>query len=181
VSPDRAARLKRKARPPRSAARPGTLSGWFGAQLRIVAGIEFAKGALVLAAGAGLLTLVHRDVRQVAEQLIHHLHLDPASRAPRIFIDLADRLTSGELWLLALGAAIYAAARLIEGYGLWRDRAWAEWLGAVWGLVYVPFELHALSTGITALRLTTLIVNLVVVWVLASALARRSRESRKTR
>jgi len=154
--------------------------GWRLVTLRAVAVIEFVKGALVLVAGAGLLTLVHRDVQDVAENLIRHLHLNPASHAPRIFIDLAGRLSSNDLWLLAIGAGIYAVVRLTEGYGLWRDRLWAEWLGAVSGLIYVPFELHALSKGVTALRLTTLVINLVVVWVLSDALSRRGRQPRES-
>jgi uncharacterized membrane protein (DUF2068 family) len=121
----------------------------------------------------GLLSLLHRDVQHVAEQLIHHLHLDPASRVPQIFIDLAGRVTSGDLWLLALGAAIYALVRIVEAYGLWRERIWAEWLGAVSALIYVPFEMHALLKGVTPLRLTTLAINLVVVWVLTAALMQR--------
>jgi uncharacterized membrane protein (DUF2068 family) len=153
--------------------------GWHLVTLRAVALIEFVKGALVLVAGAGLLALVHRDVQDVAEALIRHLHLNPASHAPHIFIDLAGRVSSGDLWWLAIGAGIYAVARLAEGYGLWRDRAWAQWLGAVSGLIYVPFELHALSKGVTALKLTTLVINLVVVWVLFDALSRRRRQPRE--
>jgi uncharacterized membrane protein (DUF2068 family) len=148
---------------------------WHLVTLRCVAVVELIKGLLVLAAGAGLLTLVRRDVQEVAEHLVRHLHLNPANEIPRIFIELAGRVTSTNLWLLAIGAAVYAAVRLAEGYGLWRDRTWAEWLGAVSGLIYVPFELHALSKGVTTLRVTLLVVNLIVVWVLADALARRGR------
>jgi uncharacterized membrane protein (DUF2068 family) len=151
------------------------IRGWHLVTLRCVAGVELIKGLLVLAAGAGLLTLVHRDVQVVAENLVRHLHLNPANEIPRIFIELAGRVSSTNLWLLAAGAAIYAAVRLAEGYGLWRDRPWAEWLGAVSGLIYVPFELHALSKGVTTLRVSLLVINLIVVWVLADALARRGR------
>ena len=131
-----------------------------------------------LVAGAGLLSLLHSDVQHVAEQLVQHLHLDPASRAPQIFIDLAGRVTSGDLWLLAIGAATYAIVRIAEAYGLWRERIWAQWLGAVSGLIYVPFELHALTKGITPLKVTTLAINLAVVWVLTAALARRGQRQR---
>ena len=153
---------------------PGA-SRWRLVSLRAVAAVEFIKGALVLVAGVGLLSLLHSDVQHVAEQLIHHLHLDPASRVPQIFIDLAGRVTSGDLWLLAIGAAIYAVVRIVEAYGLWRERVWAEWLGAVSALIYVPFEMHALLKGFTPLRLTTLAINLAVVWVLTAALMQRRR------
>ena len=149
--------------------------GWFRAELRLVALIELTKGVLVVAVGAGLLAYAHRDLQEVAEELLLHLHLNPASRIPGIFIALAARLTSINLWLLALGAATYASVRIAEGYGLWYDRAWAEWLGAISGLIYVPFELYALSKGVTLLKLATLGLNLLVVAVLVDALLRRRR------
>jgi uncharacterized membrane protein (DUF2068 family) len=136
---------------------------------------EFAKGALVLAAGAGLLAFVHHDVRDVVGELLLHLHLNPANRIPGIFVALAERAASLDLWLLAFGAALYAVMRIAEGYGLWFDRAWAQWLGAASGAIYVPFELYALADGVTALKLATLAVNLLVVAVLSEALLRKRR------
>jgi len=151
------------------------LVGWHRAELRIVAVVELAKGLLVLALGAGLLAFAHRDLQDIAEELLLHLHLNPASRIPGIFVELASRANSINLWLLALGAAAYAIVRIAEGYGLWYDHAWAEWLGAVSGLIYVPFEIYALSKGITLLRLGTLALNLIVVTVLVESLIRRRR------
>lgn len=133
---------------------------------------EFAKGALALAAGAGLLAFVHRDIRDVVTELLLHLHLDPARRIPGIFVLLAERISSVDMWLLALGAALYAVLRIVEAYGLWRNRKWAQWLGAVSGAIYVPFEIYALTKGVTPLKLATLGINLLVVAVLTEALWR---------
>ncbi|SRR5258708_9504766 len=160
---------------PRAERRRPNIHGWFGAQLRLVALIEFAKGALVLLAGAGLLAYAHRDLQDVVEELLLHLHLNPASRIPGIFIALAERAASFDMWMLATGAFAYAIVRIAEGYGLWTDRAWAEWLGTISGLVYVPFELYVLSKGITLLKLATLALNVLVVAVLFDALLRRRR------
>jgi uncharacterized membrane protein (DUF2068 family) len=159
----------------RAERRQSNLGGWFGVELRFVALIEFTKGALVLVAGAGLLAFAHRDLQEVLEELLLHLHLNPASRIPGIFVAAVEQVASYDLWLLATGAAAYATVRIAEGYGLWYDRAWAEWLGAISGLIYVPFELYALSKGITLLRVATLALNLLVVAVLIDALLRRRR------
>jgi uncharacterized membrane protein (DUF2068 family) len=169
--------LNKDANLPASTERPPNLRGWFGAELRIVAVFELAKGLLVLVAGVGLLAFVHRDIREVAEELLEHLHLDPASRFPAIFVALAERVASIDLWLLAIGAAVYATVRIAEGYGLWNDREWAEWLGAASGLVYVPFEIYALTKGVTLLKVATFGLNLLVVAVLVDALWRRRRRS----
>jgi uncharacterized membrane protein (DUF2068 family) len=167
--------LNDKASLPASTEQQPNLRGWFGAQLRVVAMFEFAKGALVLVAGLDLLAFVHRDIRDVVEELLEHLHLDPASRVPEIFVALAERVTSMDLWLLAIGATVYAAVRIAEGFGLWFDREWAEWLGVASGLIYVPFEIYALAKGVTPLKLATLGINLLVVAVLSDALWRRRR------
>jgi uncharacterized membrane protein (DUF2068 family) len=149
--------------------------------MRLVAMFEFAKGALALAAGAGLLAFVHRDIRNVVGELLLHLHLDPARRIPGIFVLLAERVASIDLWLLAVGAALYSVVRFAEAYGLWRNRKWAQWLGAVSGAIYVPFELYALTKGVTPLKLATLGINLLVVAVLSEALWRERSSVRHER
>ena len=57
------------------------------------------KGVIVLAAASGLLALIHRDVHAAAAVLIEHLHLNPASREPQVFIDFAAHLQNGRLAL----------------------------------------------------------------------------------
>jgi len=131
--------------------------------LRVVSLFEAAKGLLVLVTGFGLLSYIHKDVHSAAEQLVRHLHLNPASGYPRIFLDLADRITDGDLWRMAAFALLYAAVRLIEAYGLWHERTWAEWLGLSTGAIYLPVELFEIIRGVTWPKAVILIVNTVVV------------------
>ncbi len=72
--------------------------------LRTVALFEGAKGLLVLLAGLGALELLHHNAQPAAEELVQHLRFNPASRYPRIFIQLAQQLTDSQLWLLGTGA-----------------------------------------------------------------------------
>ncbi|HEY0720256.1 MAG TPA: DUF2127 domain-containing protein [Gammaproteobacteria bacterium] len=142
-------------------------------RVRGVALFEATKGILVLLAGFGLLSLIHHDLQHVAEQLVGHLHLNPAKRYPQIFIDAASQLTSSRLWMLALLAASYSTARFVEAYGLWRERRWAEWFAVVSGSIYIPFELYSLVRGADGLSLGALLVNTVVVAVVLDALWRK--------
>jgi uncharacterized membrane protein (DUF2068 family) len=132
--------------------------------------IEAAKGALVLAAGLGLFALVHRDVQTIAEHIVRNFHLNPASRTPQIFIDLAAKATDSNLQLLALGAAGYALVRFVEAYGLWRQRRWAEWFAVAAGGIYVPIELYELWQRVTWIRSGLLAVNVAIVAYLAAVL-----------
>ena len=131
--------------------------------LRTVALFEAAKGILILLAGFGLLSLVHHDVQSIAEHLIHRAHLNPAAHYPRIFLDLADRVTDSRLLLLAAGAAAYSTVRLIEAYGLWHARRWAEWFAALSGGFYIPFEIYEFYERGTWLTAVTLFVNVAIV------------------
>lgn len=131
--------------------------------LRAVALLEAAKAALVLLVGFTLLSLVHHDVQGFAERLVAHAHLNPAARYPRIFVDTASHLTDGRLLLLATGAAVYASARLVEAYGLWYERRWAEWFAALSGGIYIPIELFELYERVTWLSLGALLLNTAVV------------------
>lgn len=140
--------------------------------VRAVALLEVAKGALVLLAGFGALSLIHHDAQRLAEQLVGHLHLNPAKHYPRIFIDAAAHLTDARLWVLAALAAAYGLVRFVEVYGLWRGRRWAEWFAVVSGGIYVPFELYELLQGVTWLSLGALGVNVLIVGFMLNALLR---------
>jgi uncharacterized membrane protein (DUF2068 family) len=141
--------------------------------LRVVAGFEAAKGFVVLAVGLGLFRLIHRDVGDAAERLVRHLHLDVDSHYPRLFIDAADRLDDAHLRTLAIVALLYSVVRFVEGYGLWRDRRWAEWFGAVSGAIYLPLEVFKLWEKVSWLRVGVLAVNCVVVFYLIQILVRK--------
>ena len=146
--------------------------------IRSVAILEALKGLVVLLAGLGLISLVHHNVQEVAAHWIEHAHLNPASHYPRIFLDAASRLTDPKLWLYAAGAAIYAGVSLLEAYGLFRARPWAEWLAALSGGLYVPIELFELYKRVSWPGLLLLVVNLLVVALVLQAVCLRKKYGR---
>lgn len=140
--------------------------------VRAVALFEAAKGTLVLLTGFGALSLVHHDAQRFAEQLVGHLHLNPAKHYPRIFIDTAANLTDTRLWRLAILAATYGLIRFVEAYGLWLGRRWAEWFAAVSGGIYIPFEIYELLQRVTWLAFGALVVNALIVGLMIHTLIR---------
>jgi len=143
--------------------------------VRLVALFEGFKGVIVLVAASGLLLLIHKDVHAIAARLVEHTHLNPAAKYPQIFLDAANSLHNSTLVLLALGAAAYSAVRLIEAYGLFYGRAWAEVLAACSGAIYLPFELFELVRQATTLRAALLLANVAVVAIMVRALLQRRR------
>jgi uncharacterized membrane protein (DUF2068 family) len=142
--------------------------------LKVVAGIEATKGVLVLAAGLGLFELMRHDIQDGAERLVRNFHLNPASHYPRVFLEATSRMDNARLRLLALGALAYALVRLIEAFGLWRARRWAEWFGALSGSIYLPLEIYTLCEKVTWPRVSLFCVNCIVVGYLALVLVRSS-------
>lgn len=144
--------------------------------LHTIALFEGVKGAAAIAASLGLLGLAHHDLRQLAFALIGHFHLNPDSHYPRLLLTYAELLGNENLRSVVLIAWAYAAIRLTEAYGLWKDRAWAEWLAALSGAVYVPLEFDHLLKHPTPINAAVLIGNVVVVLYMALRLGRRRAE-----
>jgi len=145
--------------------------------LLTIAVFELVKGVAALAAGLGLLSLAHTDVRHLANALIGHYHLDPEAHYPQLLIETANWVSTSNMYNIVALSVCYALVRLIEAYGLWKDRAWAEWLAALGGVLYLPFELIHLVKHTTATNACVLIGNLAVVIFMAYRLKARRHEA----
>jgi|APCry1669191860_1035381.scaffolds.fasta_scaffold00238_4 uncharacterized membrane protein (DUF2068 family) len=141
--------------------------------LRAVALFEAAKGILTVLAGFGLLTLLHRDVEAIAATLIRTLHLHPEGHYPALFLKYAEEVTDARVWGIFLVGILYALVRFTEAYGLWHERPWAEWFGALAGGIYIPFELYELYLGVSFTKVAALVINVLVVLVIAINIQRR--------
>ena len=145
--------------------------------LRAIAAFEAFKGVVSLAASLGLLSLLHRDLHQIAVALIGHIGLDPGSHYPAIVLHDIDQLHDANLRSLMLAAAGYVLVRFLEAYGLWNGRTWGEWLGALSGALYVPFEVRHLLHRPTLAAAAVVTTNVALVGYLAWQLWRKRRTS----
>jgi len=141
--------------------------------MRAIALFEGAKGAIVLAAGLGLLSFLHRDVQHIAAQVIHHLRMNPASHYPKIFLDAAANTSDTRLVMIALGAAVYSMVRLTEAYGLWFARRWAEWFAAAAGAIYIPFEIYEMVHKAGWKPILAFAINVAIVAFMVYALVKK--------
>jgi uncharacterized membrane protein (DUF2068 family) len=148
--------------------------------IRAVAVFEAIKGVFVLAAGFGLLSLLHKDAHHIACEFISKVHLNPAQKYPKIFIDLADHITDGKLWFFAGLALFYSTFRFVEGYGLWKVRVWAEWLAVVSGTIYLPIEIYEVCVKVSFVSVFALVANIVVVGLVAYVLIQKKQPQNKS-
>jgi uncharacterized membrane protein (DUF2068 family) len=145
--------------------------------LRTIATFEAVKGFAALAASVGLFSLLHHDLHHIAEALIGHVGLDPGSHYPALFLHDVDMLRDTHVQSLMLAASAYVIVRMFEAYGLWHELGWGEWLGALSGAVYIPFELRHLLHRPTLAAGAVIACNVSVVGFLAWQLWRQRRGS----
>jgi len=131
--------------------------------IRSIAIFEGVKGLLILLGGCGLLSLVHRDVSDVAEQLIYRMHLDPDKKYAGLFLDAVDNIDDQRLVSMALLALFISLLHLVQAYGLWRHQNWAEWLSVVSAGLLLPIEIFELARHANLLKAGMLMANLGIV------------------
>lgn len=136
------------------------------ADLRLVAVFEAAKGVLVFATACAIFKFIHTDVQVAAEQLVSHFHLNPASRYPRIFLEIASNLNDTRLLALGFGGIAYAVVRLVEAYGLWYGKRWAWIFGMISAGLYIPIEIFELTKRVNWAEAVLFLVNVLILVVL---------------
>jgi len=143
--------------------------------LRTIAFFEAMKGIAALAAIIGVLNLMNRDVRHLAVELIGRFGFNPDARYPSLLLHYADLLPGANVRLMVFLAFGYIILRLLEAYGLWNDRVWGEWLGALSGGIYIPFEIGELMHRPSVIIAVVLASNIFVVGFLVFLLWRKRK------
>jgi uncharacterized membrane protein (DUF2068 family) len=139
--------------------------------LRTVAVFEAFKGVLALASAYVLIVMIRRDVDfgDAAEHILFSLHINPGHHWTQQFVHAADQISGINFAMIAVIAITYATLRFAEGYGLWRQRAWAEWLAIISGSIYLPFEIYKVIRRPNqfhwAILGTNILVVLYICWV----------------
>ena len=144
--------------------RPDTHKG-----LRAIALFEAAKGLFALLVAGALAAIGPDALQHELERILARFGVD----AERTGTAMLDAITPQTLHIAIGVAVIYAGMRLLEGWGLWRHRAWASWLGVIGATAYLPFEIYALWQHPDWMTWGVFLLNLMIVLVLARDLRRR--------
>ncbi|MFE4412815.1 DUF2127 domain-containing protein [Streptomyces sp. NPDC093064] len=73
------------------------------------------------------------------------------------------------LLIVASVLVAYALVELIEAVGLWYAKRWAEYLTVVATAAFLPLEIYELTEHVSAVKITTLVLNIVAVLYIALA------------
>lgn len=137
--------------------------------LRAIALFEAAKGVFALLVAGALAAIGPDALQHELERMLARLGVG----AERSGTAMLDAITPERLHIAIGVAVIYAGMRLLEGWGLWRHRAWASWLGVIGAAAYLPFEIYALWQHPDWMTWGVFLLNLMIVLVLARDLRRR--------
>jgi uncharacterized membrane protein (DUF2068 family) len=149
--------------------------------LRTIAFFEAAKGALVVAAACGLLSLRHTDLHAATDAFLLRHGFNPERHYMRLFIEGVAKATNHRVGEIAALGFAYAAVRFVESYGLWRGRHWAEWFAVISAGLYLPLELTHFSHHPSWFNAGVILVNMVIILYLASLLGeQRAARQRAT-
>lgn len=157
------------------------LPGFTG--LEIIAGFKFVQALTLILAGLGSLGLMNAGVSDAAQDWLERLALGNGQRfavaAAGRLLPIFNAATPRHFAAFGVGALLYASVFLVEGIGLWRGKKWAEYLTIAVTTSLLPFEIAVVVHRVTAVRIATLVVNVVVVAYLVWELRARQRQERR--
>jgi uncharacterized membrane protein (DUF2068 family) len=128
---------------------------------------------LVLAAACGLLSLRHTDLYAATTAFLRHHGIDPQRHYTRLFVESVARATNLHVGQLVAFGFAYALIRLVEGYGLWEGKHWAEWFAAISAGLYLPFEIQHLVHRPSLFSASVILLNVALVIYLGRLLGQQ--------
>jgi uncharacterized membrane protein (DUF2068 family) len=148
--------------------------------LVLIAVYKLLQALLFVAIGVGALRLLHRDIEDVLTRVASDLRFNPEGRFVHFILDRASLLNSPMLRRIGLGAFCYAAVGLLEGIGLYLEKAWGEYLTLIITASFLPIEIHEILRRLTWPRVGLLVMNVLVLLYLLKMVVDRQRSPKRT-
>jgi uncharacterized membrane protein (DUF2068 family) len=144
--------------------------------IHLISGFKFLKGLVLLVVGIKLLTLLDRDVAEWFSAFVARHNIDAENHYVHSIIEKLTGMTNNKLIAFSIGAFLYSTLQFTESIGLWFEKRWAEFLTVIATCLMVPVELYEIYERFTWVRIGILILNLFVIWYLATRLKDEKKE-----
>jgi uncharacterized membrane protein (DUF2068 family) len=145
--------------------------------LLAIAIFKLTKSAFFFAVGIGAFHLLHRNLGLVAAQLEHALHFEPEGRINALIMEHLTTVDNTRLREIGFFTFAYSAVALVEGWGLYCEKVWAEYLTLSLTTMFLPWEVYELVRKPDYGRLALLLINLLVLGYLAWILDRKKKDA----
>jgi uncharacterized membrane protein (DUF2068 family) len=143
--------------------------------LMMIAIFKLLQAALFIALGIGALHLIHVDIDDFLTQLFTILRFNPESHFVNFVLEKASILDEPMLRRISAVVFAYAALELVEGIGLYLEKAWAEYLTVLLTASFMPLEVIRLIHRATWPRGCLLALNVLVLIYLVKHITERMR------
>ena len=160
--------------PSKSLSKPTRRNRW----LILIAAFKLSQAALFIAIGVGALRLVGKDIGDLLTRLAEHLHFTSEPRFIDFILEKSSLVNDHMLRRIGAVGFIYAGLDLIEGFGLYLEKTWAEYLTLAITASFLPWEIFEVLRRVTWIRSGLLTVNALVVFYLLKMVIERGRERR---
>jgi uncharacterized membrane protein (DUF2068 family) len=142
--------------------------------LLLIALFKLFKGLLLVIAGIGALSLIHKDAAAHVARWTAALRVDPDNHYIHRLLGKLGVMSDRQLEELSAGTFFYAALLLTEGVGLWLQKRWAEYFTIFITGSLIPLEVYELCERFSATKVCVLLINIaVVVYLVARLFSRR--------
>jgi uncharacterized membrane protein (DUF2068 family) len=133
--------------------------------IRIIAIDKFVKGACLIVIGTFILHMIRDDknLHDTLHDFVNDLRIDPNNKYIHNLLEKTLGVSERTLRLFYTGTLIYAALYLIEGLGLFFDKAWAEWMTIIATALFLPLEIVEICRDVTLFRVIVFILNVLMV------------------
>jgi len=143
--------------------------------LVLIAAYKALQALLFVAIGVGALHMLHRDIADDLASLADHLRFNPESRFVNFILDKASLLNDPVLRRIGAVAFSYAAVGLVEGIGLYLEKAWGEYLTLLITASFLPWEIFEVFRRLTWMRVSLIAINLLVLLYLLKVVVERGK------
>lgn len=135
--------------------------------LRLIALFKFSQALTLISVALAAFQLLRPEIASLVQAWMDTLPIESEQNAVEHFVGWVTGLGPHQVIGIGVGALLYGLLFVVEGVGLWRGKAWAEWLTVVATGLPIPFELFEVWRHISVLRVSALVLNVIVVALLA--------------
>jgi uncharacterized membrane protein (DUF2068 family) len=149
--------------------------------LLLIAIYKFFHALFFFAIGMGAHHLLHKNIADQIEIFARHLRFNPESRLVIFVLGKSSLINGRVLERISLVAYCYATITLIEGIGLYLEKAWGEFLTLAITASFLPWEMLEILRRLTWIRVGLLTINILVFVYLLQLVLARARNRAKAR
>ncbi len=138
------------------------------------------KGTVLILVAFKMLSLFGSDVHAWAMDFVTRHGIDITNRYVQSALAKLIGVGNTQLVEMSTVALVYSGFLFTEGIGLWLQKRWAEYLTTIATALFIPIEVYELYERFTWVRVSIIVLNVFIVWYLATRLKDEKQELHET-